>query len=165
MKGILSILLLLLMYLPGYGQSMGGPASGTIMVYSIQNISITNLKTMVSFSTANDYLYGIVTDEYAQIDIRSNENWQVNISAQSARFTPLTQGASKDMPANILGVRLSGYSSFKQLGTQSVTLKSGSRGGASSSKNSFKIDMKFDPGFSYNGGLYSIGVLYTLTKQ
>ena len=129
------------------------------------SITITNLSGTVTFADANDYSSGQSISDYAQIAIKSNVNWSVSFSAQSANFTPMSSGASNNMPSSILSLRRDGMSTFNTLTTSSKSLKTGNRGNASKSGNTFNVDMKFDPGFGYAGGVYNIGILYTLTQQ
>lgn len=159
------VFILTFLTLGAYAQSYSGYTSGNFDVYDIQSISITELAGATSFNDPSDYFSGITMNNYSKVTIRSNSTWQVSISTQSAYFTPLTSGGSTDMPANIISVRRNGYSNFKPLSTNSWTLKTGSRGGANKSGNEFNLDVHLDPGFGYNGGIYSIGVVYTLTKQ
>ena len=129
------------------------------------SITITNLSGTVTFADANDYSSGQSINDYASIAIKSNVNWAVSFSAQSAYFTPMSSGASYNMPSSILSLRRDGTSTFNTLTTSSKSLKTGNRGDASKYGNTFKVDMKFDPGFGYAGGVYNIGILYTLTQQ
>ncbi len=145
-------------------QSYSGSVQGNFIVYSMQSLTVTPLGGVISFDSPNDYLNGVIAKNYASIAVKSNANWILNFAAQSTYFTALTRNASTDMPATVLSVRKSGSSSFKTLSTQSQKLESGSRG-SSGDHHEFNIDVSFNPGFKYSGGLYSIGIVYTLTKQ
>lgn len=142
-------------------QTYSGSASGNFIVYSMQSLTITNTGGVISFSTPNDYFNGVISNKYANIEVKSNKNWILSFAAQSTYFTALSKGASTDMPAGVMGIRVNGHSSFKTLSTQSQTLKDGSKG----SGHDFDIDVNFNPGFKYSGGLYNIGIVYTLSKQ
>lgn len=145
-------------------QGVTGSVQGNFIVYSTQSITVTALGGVISFDSPNDYFNGVVANKYANIQIKSNANWLLSFSAQSTYFTALSKGASTDMPSTVMGVRKNGHSTFKTLTTQSQQLESGSRG-SKGSKHDFDIDVNFSPGFRYSGGLYSIGIVYTLTKQ
>lgn len=164
MRYIFYIVLSILCFTKSNAQSYNGSASGNFIVYSVQSITITNLSGVISFSTPNDYFNGVVVKKYSNIKVKSNANWLVSFAANSTYFTPLSKGASADMPASVVGVRLHDQNTFKTLSTQSQKLTDGSKG-SNGSKHNFDIDVSFNPGFKYNGGLYSIGVVYTLTKQ
>lgn len=164
MRVVMTIWLLLFSCI-AQGQSFSSSTSGNVDIYSVLNLNITNLSGVVSFNTPNDYFSGQTINNSATIAIKSNVSWQVSVSAQSAFFQPMTTGASTNMPASVVGIRRNGTSSFNSLSTGGATLKTGSRGNASTSGNSFDIDMSLSPGFEYNGGIYNIGILYTLTQQ
>lgn len=160
-----SILLLCLSLQSIAQRGYTGGASGSFDVYDIQSITITSLKGIVTFNDPSDYFGGQTINNYAKVTVKSNNNWQVSVSTNSSKFTPLTSGGSNNMPSRILQIRVNGKSNFKKMNMKSKTLKTGNRGGANKSGNEFDIDMKFDPGYEYNGGLYDIGLIYTLTRQ
>lgn len=145
-------------------RSYQGAASGTAIIYSVQSLDVRQLGGNISFSSANDYFNGVTQDGYFNIKVKSNENWLLNYESQSTYFTPLNNGASTDMPCDVLSIRQSGSRSFKKLKTTSKKLAQGGRGG-SGSDHDFDVDVNLDPGFGYNGGLYRISILFTLTRQ
>lgn len=108
---------------------------------------------------------GVEVNNYGTIAIKSNVLWQLSFSAQNAFFTSLSQGGSTNMPSSVVSIKLHNNSNYLQLTTTSTTLKTGGRGTASSNGNTFDIDMKLNPGFGYSGGIYTIGLMYTLTQQ
>ena len=103
---------------------------GTIIVSSIMSITVTNLTGTTNFTTSNDYANGKTISNYAAVAIKSNVLWVLSISSQSANFSPQSTGASTNMPASILGMRVNGTSSFLTMSTSSQTLKTGGRGNA-----------------------------------
>jgi len=145
-------------------QGKNGSVSGHFIVYSIQSITVTSLSGVIAFNTPNDYFNGVIANNYANIKIKSNTNWIVSFSAQSTYFTALSKNASTDMPAGVMAIRINGHSGFKTLSTQSQKLRNGPKG-SGTDKHDFNIDVNFNPGFEYGGGLYSMGIVYTLTKQ
>lgn len=147
------------------GQTWSTTVSGTITVSTVLSITLSNQAAAPSFATSSDYTNGKTTLNYTQVAIKSNVNWIVSVKAQSTYFTPQTQNASTDMPATVLGFRLNGAVSFVTLTTTSQTLKTGNKGNAAVTGNTYNVDMKFNPGFNYNGGLYSIGMMYTVSQQ
>jgi hypothetical protein len=112
----------------------------------------------------SDLLNGLISSNCATFAVKSNELWLVQVKATSTNFTPLGLG-STNMPASVLGVRVNGTSSFTNLTTTVQTLKTGNRGNESASGNTFSVDLRFAPGFSYKGDIYLITLQYTITKQ
>lgn len=155
---------LLLAGLTGKGQNYTGSVQGNFIVYSMQSITVTALGGVITFSSPNDYLNGVIANKYAHIKVKSNTNWLVSFAAQSTYFTGLSRNSSTDMPATVLSIRKNGHTNFKTLSTQGQKLESGGKG-SDGDKHDFDIDVNFNPGFSYSGGLYSIGIVYTLTRQ
>lgn len=149
----------------GNAQMYSGQASGNFIVYSIQSLTITPLGGVVGLNTPNDYFNGVTSNHYANLKVKSNANWIVSFSSQSTNFTGMSNRSSTDMPASVMGVRLNGSNKqFIPLSTQSQQLTQGNKG-SSGNKHDFDIDVNFNPGFDYSGGLYGISIIYTLTKQ
>jgi len=139
--------------------------SGNINISSIYVVTLTGGTAIPSFSDADDYASGVTYSNYLNVAIKSNVSWTLSAKAQSTYFTPQSSGGSTNMPASVLSMKASTSSSYFNMSTTSQTVKSGSRGTSSTSGNSFKIDIKYTPGFTYKGGIYTIGVLYTLSQQ
>lgn len=139
--------------------------SGNINITSIQALSFTSSNTTAYFNTIDDYANGKVITNYGTLAVKSNVSWLLGISASASVFTPMSSGASTNMPASVMSFKLSSAQNYIPLSTNSQTLKTGSRGGTTSTGNSFSIDQKFNPGFGYKGGIYTLGVIYTLTQQ
>lgn len=165
MKKLVLIILFSLLGWKAEAQSFNSSTSGNFDIYSVLSLTFTNLTGVVSFNTPNDYFNGITVNNSATIAVKSNVSWQVSVATQSSTFTPMSMGASTDMPSSILAIRRNGNTTFTPMTTNSQTLKTGNRGPATTSGNTFDIDTRIDPGFSYSGGNYNIGVVYTLTQQ
>ncbi len=165
MKRILIALLILTTVTKARSQTWSTTGSGTITVGTVFSITLSNQAATPTFTTAANYQNGKTTLNYATVAIKSNVDWIVSFKAQASFFTPQTQGGSTNMPASVVGVRLNGNVTFLTLSTTNQTLKMGSNGPATLAGNTFNIDMFFNPGFNYVGGIYNMSVLYTLTQQ
>jgi hypothetical protein len=119
----------------------------------------------VTFGSANDLASGKTIASFSTITVKCNYNWQLGVKASTANFNATGGGASTNMPAGILKLKKSTSGSYLTVTTSSQTLATGSRGPTSASGNSFTVDALIEPGFSYNGGTYSIVLTYTLTRQ
>jgi hypothetical protein len=139
--------------------------TGTIVIGASLSMNYTNYVGTLSVSNASQYENGITTNNCAKFEISTNVPWVLKIAANSALFTATGGGASTDMPASIAGIRVNGTSSFLTLSTSQQTLSSGNAGPASATGNTFNTDISINPGFSYSGGNYSLGLVYTLTAQ
>lgn len=102
---------------------------------------------------------------YVTATIKSNVSWVVVVQAQNNFFTTMSSGASTNMPASVLSLKTSSSGTYLSLNTNGINLKTGNKTGNSISGTNFNVDMKFNPGFNFKGGIYSIALLYTLTPQ
>ncbi len=161
MRQALLIFIFLFASAGSYAQySFSQSATGNITVSSVLELSV-NSAAAITFSDVNDYANGQTVANYATISLKSNILWLVNISANATYFTALSSGASTTMPASVLNIKLNTSGNYMNLSTTAQTLKTGGRG----SGQSFSVDLNSNPGYNYPGGLYSIGIIYTLTSQ
>ena len=147
------------------GQSLTDNVVGKITISSVMNVS-ASAGTAYSFSTMDHYLNGVTKTNFSTVTVKSNNLWLVNVQANATYFTA-GSGGSTNMPASILSIRKAGTSSYQTVSSSSnITLNTGSRTGSSSPYTStFNVDLIANPGFNFNGGTYSIGLIYTLTAQ
>lgn len=165
MRAILFLLVCIATAPTAHGQyTFSQPVSGTITVSSVLNVSISGGAT-ITFTSLDDYANGRALVNYATCTLKSNLLWLVNVKANATYFTA-SGGGSTNMPANIISIRKSGTSTYYPLSAvTAVNLATGSRTGGSPFYTTFNVDLKANPGYDYNGGTYSIGLIYTLTNQ
>lgn len=113
--------------------------------------------TSFTFSNSNDYASGLTNVAASHLQVRSNKAWTVTVAAASTHFS---SSSGTPMPAGKLGIKLTSSSSFLPLSITPALLTSGSRG-----NGNFVVDYSANPGFSYDAGTYTIGVVYTATQQ
>jgi hypothetical protein len=149
----------------GFGQyTFSGSASGSITIGTVLNMSFINNTGTVSFSGVSQYQSGQTISNCASVAVKSNIPWLISFASNATTFTATGGGASANMPASVLSLRVSG-NSFISASTTSHTLATGNAGNTTVSGNSFNLDMNLNPSFGYNGGSYSLGIVYTLTNQ
>ena len=96
----------------------------------------------------------------------SNKSWTVSVKANTAAFsfTPSLGDADPSKPAGNLSYKLSTAGSYTALTTSNATVKTGSKGGSSTSGNSFSVDYQLTSNLSQDPpGTYSLALVYTLT--
>lgn len=113
--------------------------------------------TSFTFASTGDYASGLTNTGASVFQVRSNRPWAVTVKAAAATFSGPTGNA---MPADKLGIRLTGGTTFTQLATTNASLTTGARG-----TQSFTVDYRANPGFDYDAGTYTLGVVYTATQQ
>lgn len=114
--------------------------------------------TAMTFDVADDFANGIANNTASTFQVKSNRPWAVSVKAAAASFTgPAAPAAT--MPSTVLGVRLTGGSTYTTLSTTAASFTSGSRG-----DSNFSVDYKAAPGFAYDAGTYTLSVVYTATQ-
>ncbi|MBS1781749.1 MAG: hypothetical protein JSS78_01655 [Bacteroidetes bacterium] len=145
--------------------SYSASISGSVSVFAIQSLTFTGGSVIPSFNSLEDYINGVVANNYVSVGVRSNVSWTLSVQAESAFFTPSSQSGSTNMPCSVLSVKQSESNNYIPLSTNSQTIKTGNKGGLSKVGNSFGIDIRYNPGFMYKGDIYNLGLIYTLTQQ
>ncbi|MBS1588213.1 MAG: hypothetical protein JST52_01235 [Bacteroidetes bacterium] len=166
MKTILAILVLAFSSRQAAAQySYSASLTGNVSVYAIQSLTFTGGSVIPSFNSLDDYINGVVANNYVSVGVKSNVSWTLSVQAESAFFTPSSQSGSTNMPCSVLSVKQSGSNNYIPLSTNSQTIKTGNKGGLNNAGNSFGLDLRYNPGFMYKGDIYNLGLIYTLTHQ
>jgi hypothetical protein len=112
-----------------------------------------------TFNNVNSYQNGLEATSAATIQVKSNRGFNVSVKTSSANFS---SSAATVMPvSNVLFVRESSQPNYISLSTTEKTFMAGQTNGI---KN-FGITYKAAPGFNYDGGVYTVNVVYTATQQ
>ena len=166
MRKLLLILTIVLCSTRGFGQySFTAINHGSLTVLPVVFMSLTTNGGVPSFTTASHYDNGITNTSYAGIWVKANLPWVISVRAQNANFTPMTTGASSNMPASVISLKKSTNANYLTLSTTAQTLATGQLGPNTVSGNTFNVAMRFDPGWSFAGGLYRMNVIYTASQQ
>jgi len=165
LKILLSIFLFLAPFVGQAQYSFSASVSGSATVYAIQSLTITGGTVIPNFTSLDDYLNGVVAEDYLSVVVKSNKSWTLSLNAQSAFFAPMSAGGSTNMPSTVLGIKTNSMGSYLNVSTTSQTLKTGNKGDHTKPGNSFTLDVRYNPGFSYKGGIYTLGIVYTLSQQ
>ncbi len=164
-----SVLILFIILIAGNasGQSYSFTANqeGSLTVLPVVFLSLTTVGGVPSFDDENDYNNGVTTNTYANAYVKANLPWIVTVKAQNATFTPMTVGASTNMPCGVLSLKKSTNTPWLTLTTAAQTLTTGPLGPNTVSGNTWSVSMRFNPGWAYAGGLYRLNVIYTASQQ
>jgi hypothetical protein len=138
-----------------------GSSSQTVNLTLKNAISLTITAatgTTFTFDGSDDYLNGMANTNASSFQVKSNRPWAVTVKAAAVSFAgPAAPAAT--MPASVLGVRLTGGSTFTTLSTTAASLTTGARG-----DSNFSVDYRATPGFLYDAGTYTLSVVYTATQ-
>lgn len=166
MKKVILSFAFALVAMAGYSQSDEFTHTVTLTLTDVFEIEKTTASTddlTFTFSDGDDYENGVENTSAAELQVRSNKDWQVNVKADAANFTPAGSG-STSMPASVIEVKESSATSYLTLSTTDQQLTTGSAGGYSAA-NTFSVDYNADPGFSYAADTYTMDVVYTVSAQ
>lgn len=137
-----------------------------LLVQPVLNINLVqNASTSISFNTSGQYTDGVAYSGFTTHNVKSNLPWLVNVASQSAYFTPASSGADNNMPCSVIGIKPSIASTFMPLSVSNKVVKTGNAGNSSATGNSYNVDVQINPGYTYNAGIYNLGLTYTLTAQ
>jgi hypothetical protein len=165
---------LLVLFLPLFSYSQGvRPGSSTsasstvsLQLNNFAEFTVTPVNTSpFSFSTITTYENGITRTPYSSFTVKSNVNWAISLKASGSFFAASGGGSANTMPVSIISFKKNNESTYKTLTTANQSLSSGSAGGSQQTGNTFSIDVRVAPGYAYNGGIYTIDLVYTLTGQ
>jgi hypothetical protein len=111
----------------------------------------------MSFATADNYTNGVEATSAATLQVKSNKAYNVTVKAAASVFT--LSGSPSTMPASVLQVKETSGSYIALSASDQSLLTNQARG-----TGSFGVAYKATPGFAYDGGSYTIGVVYTATQ-
>jgi len=153
---------LMMMSVIGIAQTTAS-ASHTITLNITNAIELTFAQgsngVNMTFATSEHYQNGIVADNSATLRVRSNKGYNISVKSASAVFNSPT---NTPMPVNnVLFVKESNQSGFVGISTSDQTLLTSQQKG----NQFFNVSYKANPGFGYDGGTYSISIVYTASQQ
>ena len=108
--------------------SFNQTVNGTLTVMPVVFMSLTTTGGIPSFTTEADYNNGVTNTSFASAYVKANLPWLINVKAQNSTWTPLTTGASTNMPCSVLKVKKSTASSYITLSTTDQTFTTGPLG-------------------------------------
>ncbi|MBB2149873.1 hypothetical protein [Pedobacter gandavensis] len=141
-----------------------------IIIKEVFDLALTpgTLQTF-SFDALSNYdaAGGIELAAVNTMNYKSNHLWKVTAIANAPEFVFASTANSKvadasPMPTSVLQIRKTGgtYQALPASTGAAITVASGSRG-----SGNFTLDYKAVPGYTYQTGEYTIGVVYTMTNQ
>ena len=156
------------------GYHAAGQTTQTVTVSSavpqVLSLSVDTNTVSIPFLTS-DYnsASGAATKTSASANtfsVVSNKSWTVSVKANTAAFsfTPSLGDADPSKPAGNLSYKLSTAGTYTTLTTTNASVKTGSKGGSSTSGNTFSVDYSLTSNLSQDPpGTYTLAVVYTLT--
>ena len=97
--------------------------------------------------------------------VKSNQNWIMNVHADSPVFLEADTFQPSTMPCNILGIRQENKDDFLKVETYPQTIATGFRGSEKRKGNTFALDLDVTPGDAAEAGEYCINLVFTITAD
>ena len=162
----LTTLLFILSAVLSRAQSFVQSETATVSVSPIFSFTISNPSSNLSLTTIEEVKNGKTVSNFSTIKVKSNKTWQISVKAQSTLFTLLSGLGlgGQSLPAGALKIKASASGSYKSLSTTPQVLLTGERGDDATPGNTFTTDIKFAPGLTTKGGIYSMALVYTLSQ-
>ncbi len=171
-KLLLTLSLITVMSLITQAQTISAAISSSV------NSTVTGTPTLAPFTTDSDIENGLITDA-VNFAVKSNRLWKLTTSITNIVGTPISGGPSTItaplQPLNVswgvingAGGTVTSWTAFANATTTTaapVEAKTGARGAASVSGNTFTLRYKVIPGFAVDPGTYAVDVTYTVSAQ
>ena len=170
MRSILFFLALII-YNVGYGQesilsadnsSLSQSAVGYISVPSLMSIQVNTNFNNIKFDDPLDFKSGKYYTGFLNMKVVSTQPWLVSMKTIAPTFTPLSQGASANMPVSVMRLKKVGSDTWVPLSNNTKPLLYSSNNNIS---NTFNYDAHFDLGWKYRSGNYTTTIIFTLSPQ
>lgn len=137
--------------------------NGSILFPSFQNLEAEVVEPSVVFQTMADYEQGKLFSKIIRLKITSTQPWLVSVRSGSTHLIPLQANqAGVQIPVQVFSLKGNLGLDFTPLSTQAQPLL---RNENSKVRNEYLLDAKFNPGWNYAGGSYSVALVFTLTAQ
>lgn len=169
MKKIFILHTIFLTFLIGrhtFGQGISQPISARLSVKSFISMKINKSQNIdFKFNSTEQMEQGITKPNAFNVEIKTNQNWNLSVSSLTPNFLALGPDSQTLLPSSILGLRKSNTSSFISVAQNPISLATGSRGSSTTGQNQFNLDLKATPGLNFDGGSFTIVVIFTVSPQ
>ena len=150
----------------------------TAAINSSVNSTVTGTPALAPFISDTDIENGLITDP-VNFAVKSNRLWKLTTSITNIVGTPIAGGpASITAPLQPLNISwgvingasgtVTSWTPFANATTTTaaaIEAKTGTRGAASVTGNTFTLRYKVVPGFTVDPGTYAVDVTYTVSAQ
>jgi hypothetical protein len=159
MKTIL-FALLIFVSVPAKGQHR---LPGSINMPPMLEIDVDQLNMQgFNFGAISDYSAAKIISGCYKLSIAANAPWLVSVRTSSPHFHKLSPQGAENIPVSLIGIKKSNSAAFTQLSQVPQTLI---RSENSNVHNNYLLDVSMAPPMDYEGGHYSVHILFYATLQ
>lgn len=161
------LILLFLLPIETLGQIGNGGIHPYLDIRSFMSLKVDVGKPGLDYTFDSDKTYnsGIVNSKAFDVKIKSNQNWRLTVSSQTAFFSNVSSGSFSNVPSKVLSIKADKSNTFLPVQLNPVEIANGKRGSDNKSGNSFDLDLKADPGLNYDGGIYALTIVFSLSPD
>lgn len=161
-----SFILLLFLSISSWAQN-ANPHSGMVTVNGSIDVPallslniVSNNQQQLVFSSIDDYSYGKVLSNIANLNVKSSCPWVISIMTNESYAH--SSSSNEDVPVSIFSLKESNSNNFVVLDNSPQTILVNSNNNI---ENNYSIDLRVKPEFGSRAGDYSTNVIFTLSKQ
>lgn len=159
MRTILSILLIFASPIIKAQHAVPGSISMPPMI----EINIADLNTQgFHFGGVSEYSAAKFIPGCYNLSIAANAPWLVTVRTSSPYFEKLSPQGADDIPVSLIGIKKSTSGTFTQLSSLPQTLVQSENNNI---HNNYLLDVSMAPPMNYEGGHYSVHILFYATLQ
>jgi hypothetical protein len=141
------------------------PINARVNINGVMSLKVVKTGNLdFKFNTVDDLIQGSTKLNMFSVDIKSNKNWNLSVSSLTENFLAAGPNSSTDVSSSIVSIKRNTSSNFVPITQNPASIATGVRG-ANTTASRFNLDLKVTPGLNYDGGFYTVVVLFTISPQ
>lgn len=141
------------------------PVNARVNINGVMTLKVNKTGNLdFKFNTVDDLVQGAAKLNMFSVDIKSNKNWNLSVSSLTENFLAAGPNSSTAVSANIISIKRSSSSTYVPVAQNPTSIATGVRG-TNTPTSKFNLDLKVTPGLNYDGGFYTVVLLFTISPQ
>lgn len=141
------------------------PVNARVNINGVMTLKVNKTGNLdFKFNTVDDLVQGAAKLNMFSVDIKSNKNWNLSVSSLTENFLAAGPNSSTAVSANIISIKRSSSSTYVPVVQNPTSIATGARG-TNTPTSKFNLDLKVTPGLNYDGGFYTVVLLFTISPQ
>ncbi len=150
-----------------FGQSNSQGVFTVLDIRSIISFDVTSTGNRLEyyFNNPNQITNGLVGNNIFKAQVKSNQNWIMNVHADTPFFLDASDNRPSSMPTSIIGLRKENKTDFVKVDVLPKAIATGPRGNEKKKDNNFMLDMEITPGDHAEPGEFYVNLVFTITPD
>ena len=141
------------------------PINARVNINGVMTLKVAKTGNLdFKFNTVDDLIQGSAKLNMFSVDIKSNKNWNLSVSSLTENFLAAGPNSSTAVSASIVSIKRNSSSTYLPIAQNPTSIATGVRG-ANTTTSRFNLDLKVTPGLNYDGGFYTVVLLFTISPQ